>query len=84
MFWVSRAKTCNISLCCSPEIRNQESSQSRLMGIPPLFSSATAFLVIGTAENATSTEFSMNDFILLADGVNSAMKEFCNASPGGE
>ena len=54
------------------------------MGIPPLFSSATAFLVIGTAENATSTEFSMNDFILLADGVNSAMKEFCNASPGGE
>ena len=54
------------------------------MGIPPLFSSATAFLVIGTAENATSTEFSMNDFILLADGVNSAMKEFCNAPPGGE
>lgn len=54
MFWVSRAKTCNISLC-SPEIRNQESSHSRLMGVPPLFSSATAFLVIGTAENATST-----------------------------
>lgn len=84
MFWVSRAKTCNISLCCSPEIRNQESSHSRLMGVPPLFSSATAFLVIGIAENATSTKVSMNDFILLAVGVNSPMKEFCNAPPGGE
>ena len=84
MFGVSRAKACNISLCCSPEIRNQESSHSRLMGIPPIFSSATAFLVIGTAENTTSTEFSMNDFILLADGANSPMNEFRNTPPGGE
>lgn len=83
MFWISRAKTCKISQCASPEIRNQESSQSRLMGIP-LFISANAFLVIGTAKKATSTEFSMNDFILLADGVNSSMREFCSASPGGE
>lgn len=53
------------------------------MGIP-LLNSANAFLVIGTAKETTSTEFSMNDFILLADGLNSPVREFCTALPGGE